>query len=241
MGNENKSKLLTEEKKIVVPGEVLAEGIDYLPGHNSYKKENKVRSKVLGLARIKNHLINVIALSGAYMPQDNDGVIGEIIDVQPTSWLVDINSPYTGYLSLSEGVEEFVDLSKRDLTDYFDVGDVIYAKVSKVTKRKDVSLTMKDRICRKLKGGNIIKITPAKVPRLIGKSGSMVETIKSKTGSKIIIGQNGFVWIKGGKEFLTTKAVLKVEKESHTKGLTEKIEGMLEKELKGDKDGKEKE
>ncbi len=236
--NESKSKIMIEDKKTVVPGEVLAKGIDYLPGHNSYKKDGKVRSKILGLARVKNHLINVIPLSGAYMPQENDGVIGEIVDVQPTSWLVDINSPYTGYLSLSEGVEEFVDLSKKDLTDYFDVGDVVYAKVNKVTKRKDVSLTMKDRICRKLKGGNIIKITPAKVPRLIGKSGSMVETIKDKTGSKIIIGQNGFVWIKGGKESLTTKAVLKVERESHKDGLTDKIEKMLEKELKGDKNDK---
>ena len=230
----SESKLVTEDKKIVVPGEVLAKGIEYLPGHGTYKENEEIRSKILGLVKIKNHLLNVIPLSGAYMPEERDGVIGEIIDVQPSSWLVDINSPYTGYLSLAEGVEEFVDLSKNDLTDFFDVGDVIYVKIKKVTRRKDVLLTMKDRMCRKLNGGNIIKITPAKVPRLIGKSGSMVEAIKSKTESKIIIGQNGFVWISGGNESLSSKAVLMVEKESHKTGLTDKIEKMLEKETKGD-------
>lgn len=227
------SELMTEDRKIVVPGELLAEGIDFLPGRGTYKHDGKIRSKFLGLVRVKNHLINVIPLSGAYMPQERDGVIGEIVDVQPSSWMVNINSPYLGYLPLAEGVEEFVDLSRSDLTDYFDVGDVIYAKIKKVTKRKDVLLTMRDRVCRKLHGGNIIKITPAKVPRLIGKSGSMVETIKGKTGCRIIIGQNGFVWLSGEKEAIAAKAILMVERESHTTGLTEKIEKMLDKE--GDK------
>jgi len=232
--DKSESKLLTEDRKIVVPGEILAKGIDYLPGHGTYKMNSEIRSKVLGLVKIKNHLINVVPLSGGYMPQERDGVIGEVVDVQPYAWLVNINSPYLGYLPLAEGVEEFVDLAKSDLTEFFDVGDVIYAKIKKVTKRKDVLLTMKDKMCRKLHGGNIIKITPAKVPRLIGKGGSMVETIKQKTGCKIIIGQNGFVWISGENISAAAKAVLMVEKESHTTGLTERIEKMLDKELKGD-------
>ncbi|MCD6367827.1 MAG: RNA-binding protein [Candidatus Aenigmarchaeota archaeon] len=239
--NNNESKLFVEDRKIVVPGEVLAKGIEYLPGHDTYKINNEIRSKILGLVKIKNHLINVVPLSGGYMPQERDGVIGEVVDIQPYAWLVNINSPYLGYLSLSEGVEEFVDLAKSDLTEYFDVGDVIYAKIKKVTKRKDVLLTMKDKMCRKLRGGTIIRITPAKVPRLIGKGGSMVETIKEKTGCKIIIGQNGFVWISGKNISAAAKAVLMVERESHTTGLTERIGKLLEKELSNVDKGDENE
>jgi len=224
------SELLVEEKIIVVPGELLAKGIDFLPGYGSFKEDGEIRSKILGLVKVKEHIISVVPLSGIYIPMKGDGVIGIISDVQISSWLVDINSPYIGFLPLSEGTEEFIDLTRSDITDYFDVGDVVYVRINKVTKRKDVQLTMKDRMCRKLYGGNIIRITPAKVPRLIGRSGSMIEMIKKKTGCHIIVGQNGLVWIKGEKETLAAKAVLMVERESHTEGLTDRISEMLDKE-----------
>jgi len=234
MEDKIESKPLVEEKKVVVPGEVLATGIEFLPGKGAHKENGEVRSKILGLVKFKNHLVSVIPLAGVYIPVPNDRIIGEVKDVQITSWFVDINSPYMGFLSLSEGVEEFVDLSKKDITEYFDVGDVIYAKIQKVTKKKDVQLTMKDSMCRKLHDGNIIRINPAKVPRVIGKSGSMIEMIKNKTGSHIIVGQNGLVWLNGGKESLATKAILTIENESHKEGLTDRIAEMLDKELKGD-------
>jgi len=224
------SELFVEEKNIVVPGELLAKGIDFLPGYGSFKEDGEIRSKILGLVKVKEHIISVVPLSGIYIPMKGDGVIGIISDVQISSWLVDINSPYIGFLPLSEGTEEFIDLTRSDITDYFDVGDVVYVRINKVTKRKDVQLTMKDRMCRKLYGGNIIRITPAKVPRLIGRSGSMIEMIKKKTGCHIIVGQNGLVWIKGEKETLAAKAVLMVERESHTEGLTDRISEMLDKE-----------
>jgi len=224
------SELLVEEKNIVVPGELLAKGIDFLPGYGSFKEDGEIRSKILGLVKVKEHIISVVPLSGIYIPMKGDGVIGIVSDVQISSWLVDINSPYIGFLPLSEGTEEFIDLTRSDITDYFDVGDVVYVRINKVTKRKDVQLTMKDRMCRKLYGGNIIRITPAKVPRLIGRSGSMIEMIKKKTGCHIIVGQNGLVWIKGEKETLAAKAVLMVERESHTEGLTDRISEMLDKE-----------
>jgi len=225
---EKGSQLMVEERKIVVPGELLAKGIDFLPGHGSYKEDGEIRSKIMGLAKIKEHLISVVPLSGAYIPLTGDGVIGIVENVQISSWLININSPYIGFLPLSEGTEEFVDLQRSDITDYFDVGDVIYARVNRVTKRKDTQLTMKDRMCRKLHGGNMLRITPAKVPRLIGRSGSMIEMIKKKTECHIIVGQNGYVWIKGEKESLAAEAVLTVEKESHIEGLTDRIEKMLD-------------
>ncbi|UCG95211.1 MAG: KH domain-containing protein [archaeon] len=227
--NEDKgSQMLVEEKAVVVPGELLARGIDFLPGNGTFKEDGEVRSKIMGLVKKKEHLVSVVPLSGTYMPIPGDGVIGVVDGVQISSWLLDINAPYPGFLSLAESTEEFVDLSRSDITDYYDIGDVVYARINKVTKRKDIQITMKDRMCRKLHGGNIIKITPAKVPRLIGRSGSMIEMIKKKTGCHIIVGQNGLVWIKGEREVLAAEAVLKVERESHTEGLTDRIGEMLD-------------
>ncbi|QQG39937.1 MAG: RNA-binding protein [Candidatus Aenigmatarchaeota archaeon] len=223
------SVLIASNKSIVVPGELIAKGVDFLPGSGTYKEAGEVRSKVLGLVRIKSdRLISVVPLSGQYMPFAGDGVIAVIADVQISSWMADVNAPYVAFLSLSEGVEEYVDLQKSDLTHYYDVGDVIYAKVLSVSKRKDVKLTMRDRMCRKLHGGNTMKITPTKVPRLIGKGGSMIELIKQKTGCHIIVGQNGLVWIKGEKQDLAAEAVLLVERESHVEGLTDRMTAFLD-------------
>jgi len=89
---------------------------------------------------------------------------------------------------------------------------------------------MEDRRCRKLRGGRIIKIAPSKVPRVIGKKGTMVRQIKNKTETKIIVGQNGLVWIKGENPNLAARAVKKVEEEAHLSGLTDKIDEWLEEE-----------
>jgi exosome complex RNA-binding protein Rrp4 len=55
----------------------------------------------------------------------------------------------------------------------------------------------------------------------------MVTLIKSKTGCDIYTGQNGLVWIRGENKAKAIEAILTIEKESHTVGLTEKIEKML--------------
>jgi exosome complex component RRP4 len=149
--------------------------------------------------------------------------------MQTTIWIVDINSPYDAILPLGEAVGEYVDLSKTDISVYFDIGDIIYAKVLNVSKSKQISLTMNDYRTRKLIGGRILKVTPSKVPRIIGKEGSMIELIKNKTKCQIIVGQNGIIWLKGEKEGLASKAILTIEKESHITGLTDKISNLLEK------------
>lgn len=75
-------------------------------------------------------------------------------------------------------------------------------------------------------------VTPAKVPRIIGRQGSMVEMIKELTGTQIVVGQNGIVWVKGDNEDIAAEAVLKIEEKSHITGLTDYIKVMLEKRLK---------
>lgn len=221
------SKLLVSEKQLVIPGEVLAEGLDFFPGTGCYRDNNVICSKLLGLVRLKDRFINVISLGGVYIPKQGDGIIGVIEDVQSTFWIVDINSPYDGILPLSEAVGEYVDIQRTDISRYFDVGDIIYAKIFNVSRTKSVQLSMNDLRAKKLRGGRILTVTPSKVPRIIGKEGSMIDMIKQATGCQIVVGQNGIVWINGEKESLATKAILVIEKNSHISGLTEKISEML--------------
>ena len=214
-------------KEIVLPGDFIDERKGRKLDTGVYLEENKVFSKVLGISKVDENEISVIALSGAYIPKVGDRVVGVISEVEISGWSVDINSPYTAFLPFSEAVEEFVDMSRTDLSRYFDIGNIIYCRVSKVTKNKVVQVSMDDMSAKKLYGGITLKVTPTKVPRMIGRGGSMISLIKNKTNCEIIPGQNGVVWIRGEDKTKAIETILTVEKESHTVGLTEKIEGML--------------
>lgn len=228
---DNMGEIFVKEREVVIPGQVLAKGMDLLPGHGTYRDGEEIVSKVTGLAKLKERLISVVPLSGKYIPRPGDGVIGIIEDVQPTFWNVNINSPYMGVLLLGEAVKEYVDVTKTDISKYYDIGEVIYARVLQVSKSGMVALSMNDPKAKKLRGGKLVRITPYKVPRVIGKAGSMIELIKEKTRCQIIVGQNGVIWIKGENEALATRAILLIEKESHIIGLTEKVAKLLEGEV----------
>jgi len=214
-----------KQRKLVLPGDELGYGV---AGAGTYIDKGVIISKIIGLADEKNGTKFVIPLCGVYNPKKGDGVIGVVKDIVSSKWIVDINSPYTATLSLSDAVNEFIDLTKDDLTRYYDINDIIFAKVLNVSKNKSVSLTMKDKRCRKLYGGILIKVTPSKVPRIIGKKGSMVEMIKEKTNCQIVVGQNGVIWIKGENSRLAAEAILKVEGYAHKTGLTDKIKEFLD-------------
>jgi len=214
-------------REIVLPGDLLDERKGRKLGNGVYEENDKVFSKFLGVPRINENEMSVIPLSGTYLPRFGDRVIGIIESVEVSGWFVDINSPYSAFLPLSEGVDEFVDLQRSELTRYFDVGDIVFCKLSKVTKNKTVQASMRDFESRKLRSGVVLKVTPTKIPRIIGKEGSMIMMIKNKTECEIVTGQNGLVWIKGENKDNAIEAILMIEKESHTIGLTEKIEKML--------------
>ncbi|MBI2085448.1 MAG: RNA-binding protein [Candidatus Aenigmarchaeota archaeon] len=218
--------ILKNERDLVVPGEILAEGLDYLPGYGAFREGDKILAKNVGMVSIHERNIGVNALAGVYMPKAGDKVIAEVLDVQMSTWFLDISAPYDASLSIGEASEEYVERG-ADLSRIIDVGDLLYAKIVSVSKYKNIQLTMKDVMCKKLRGGKIVSITPSKVPRLIGKAGSMISMIKEKTGCNIVIGQNGRVWIKGENEDLATQAVAMVNEKSHLDGLTNTITEFL--------------
>ncbi len=217
-----------EEKRVVLPGESIIKSMDYLPGRNCFREGDSIYSKRLGLMHFKGHVVEVVPLNGTYTPQVGDMVIGEVEEVQHSGWLVNINSPYQAFLPLS-GVREFIDPSKTDMSRIYGAGDVIYGKITLVSPSNSIHISMQDPKTRKFSGGMILKISPVKVPRLIGRQGSMINLIKDKTGCTISVGQNGIIWLQGENEVLAAKAIGEIDKKSHKNGLTEYIERFLTK------------
>lgn len=220
-----------EGKDLVAPGDLIFEGDELYPGDGTYEEEDKIYSKYIGTVHYSGSSVKVVPMGGRYIPSEGDIVIAEITHVSYSSWMADMRSPYEGRLKIDVAVDEYIDLEEDELSDYYDVGDAIVVEVSSVTDGMDVNLSMEDRRCRKLRGGRIIEIAPSKVPRVIGKKGTMIKQIKNKTGCKMIVGQNGLVWIRGENPNLAARAVKKVEREAHVSGLTEKIGNWLDEQL----------
>ena len=217
-----------EEKirDIVLPGQKVGELKKNRTSYGTYAKDNDIVSKYLGIPKENKEDISVVPLSGIYSPKRGDKVIAVINSVEKAGWVTNLNSPWKGFLSLSEGVRDFVDLKKTNLKRYYKEGDIIYTEV--VDKRNgDVQLSMKSPSTRKLEDGVLIKITPSKVPRLIGKGGSMINAIKEKTNTIIVVGQNGLVWLTGVDIKKAIEAIEMIDEKSHIFGLTDKINEFL--------------
>ncbi len=216
--------IYVENKDLVIPGQVLADD-EYYSGRGTFKENGKVCSSLMGLVSLRNKKIRVIPLKSKYVPKKGDVVIGKINDVRFSMWDVDINSPYSGILPAFEVFGR----EKKELNKVYDVGDVLFLRVVDVDEIKKAKLGLKGRGMGKFKGGIIVDIAPTKVPRLIGKKGSMINMIKDKTNCKIVVGQNGLVWVKGDEDMeqLTRDIIHLIEAEAHTSGLTNKIKNKL--------------
>ncbi len=220
------------ERKIVIPGEVIASGEDYLPGEGTEKRGPEIVAIRYGLAEESNRLVKVIALSGIYQPRRGNVVIGKVENITFNGWVVDIDSPIGAFLPLSE-VPRFV--SKEAMAEVFDIGDMIVAKILGVNGR-GIDLTIKSRGLGRIDEGMIIKVNSNKVPRVIGKEGSMIGIIKKETGCEITVGQNGLIWVKGNKiedELFVKGAIMFVAEKSSTSGLTEEVQKWFDKQKGG--------
>jgi exosome complex component RRP4 len=220
-------KLKVGDRELVVPGEEIISSMDYLPGKNCFRDGDSIVSKRVGIVSVSGRVVSVIPLSGVYIPRPGDMVIGQVEEIQSnTGWLVNVRAPINAYLPLS-GVREYIDTQKTELSRVYSIGDVIYAKVSNVVGTSTLHISMQDPRSRKFRTGRIVKMSPVKVPRLIGKHGSMINLIKDHTGCRINVGQNGFIWLEGEKEELAIRAIQVIESESQSEGLTDRISEML--------------
>ena len=205
MGRNMEEDYDEKEREIVTPGETIVSGSDYLPGEGTRRDGDEIVAERFGLIEHSGKLIKVIPLSGVFIPRRGNVIIGQVSDISFNGWMTDINAPQSSFLPLSEVP----------------------------IKQKGIDLTLDYKGLGKLEGGMIIFINPNKVPRVIGRAGSMIKLIKDETNSRITVGQNGLVWIRGDKvedELLAKKAVMFVAENSFVSGLTDKVQNYLKQE-----------
>lgn len=216
---------IENQRVLVVPGQEIGD-TSHRPGMGTYASDGKIYASQMGIVNIRAGYINVQPFAGKYQPRQGDSIIGTVQDIGPNSWFVNINCPYN---SMLHGNETQWKVDYGTTSQYLNVGDVILAKINHVDEIKRVNLTMKEHGLRKLSNGQIMIVEHTKVPRVIGKGGSMISILKENTGCRIFIGQNGVIWIDGELEGIAkaSQAINIIDQNAQMQGLTDKIREFL--------------
>ena len=184
------------KRKYVVPGDKIIEG-NFRPLMNVIKTGNSIIATRIGIAEAGRDGIKVIPLSGVYIPRVNDIVLGKITDHSSLSWEVDINSCFSAHLPAQDVFGRDFSPARDDMNRQLSTGDLITARIIAFDRTRDPMLTVQDKDLGKIPRGELLSISATRVPRLIGKRGSMIQTIEQATQTRIMIGQNGIIVVTG--------------------------------------------
>ena len=135
-------------------------------------------------------------MTGFYTPKPDDLVIGKIRSHTSFSWEVDINSFCISILPAFDIFGKDYSPSKDELSSKLKTGDLLVGRIVNVNPGRDPLMTINGENLGKIDSGELVKISPTKIPRLIGKDGSMIQTIEAATNASITVGQNGLVILK---------------------------------------------
>jgi len=214
------------ESQFVLPGDVIVTG-DYRPAQNVILEGNRLMSTAAGFSEIKDDLVTVTPLTGLYTPKTDDLVIGKIVSHNALSWEVDINSYYSGILTASDIFGKDYSPSRDDLSLKLKTGDNILARIANVNSR-DPLITITGENLGKIDSGELIKISPTKIPRL---TGSVIQTIEASTNVTITVGQNGLIILKCDNSTGLKKSIASIKMigmAQYDANLEEKIQNILD-------------
>ena len=221
---------MDNKRKYVIPGDVVTTG-PFRPEQNVVLEGNKIISTTIGISEIYDDSVRVIPLTGKYIPKINDLVIGKVISHTSLSWELDINSCYVGFLPAQDVFGRDFSAHADELTSKLKSGDLVVARIANFDRTRDPLVTISDRDLGKIDSGDLVKISPSKVPRLIGKRGTMIQAIEMATNAAVTIGQNGWVVVscESSEGLLKAKkAIQMVDDKAHIANLTDQVKEMLE-------------
>ena len=223
-------KNLGTKKRYVIPGDVITTAPLRLNG-NVALDGKRIMATCMGLSDVSSDSVRVIPLAGVYLPKIDDLVLCTISFVSGTSWFADMNSCYQGMLLGQDVFGRGSYPTLNDMKERLGKSDLIFAKIVNYDRTREPLISINGQNLGKIDDGELIKISPAKVPRLIGKHGSMIQSIEESTGASITIGQNGWVVVSCEKTNGLLKAIMAirmVEEQAHVVDLTDKVKKMLQ-------------
>ena len=189
------------ERKIVVPGEQIADTAVRIPG--GYAKDGKTYATLVGFL---DETGKYIPLESNYKPMMGDVVVGMITDARHAGYSVDLLLPQEGFIPA------------RTIRISLQLGDFVVAKIRKIERGGTAEVGE----VRRLPAGKIVEFPSSKIPRLIGKKSSMLDILRNNSGGDVVVGNNGYVWISEKCNIpLLLRALEMIRAKAHKPGLTD--------------------
>ncbi|XP_023666814.1 exosome complex component RRP4 [Paramormyrops kingsleyae] len=185
----------SNEKHLVVPGDVITSDTGFMRGHGTYMDEEKLTASVAGEVERVNKLICVRPLKTRFYGEVGDVVVGRITEVQQKRWKVETNSRLDSVLLLSSVNLPGGELRRRcaedelAMRDYLQEGDLINAEVQSVFSDGALSLHTRSLKYGKLGQGVLVQVSPSLVKR------QKTHFHNLPCGASIILGNNGYIWL----------------------------------------------
>jgi len=223
-------KKFESKKRHVLPGDFITTAPLRLQD-NVVLEGKRIIATSIGLSDVSADSVRVIPLTGVYLPKIDDLVIGTIQYIFGSSWFADINSCYQGMLLGQDVFGRGSYPTMKEMKARLDKGDLVYARIANADRMREPLISIMGENLGKIDSGELVKISPTKIPRLIGKHGSMIQTIEGATNATITVGQNGLVVVDCEESDGLLKAIAAirmVEEQAHLVDLTDKVKKMLE-------------
>jgi len=179
--------------------------------NNVVLEGKRIISTTIGLSDVSDDSVRVISLTSVYLPKIDDLVIGTIQYIHGNSWFADINSCYQGMLLGQDVFGRGSYPTKSEMEERLSKGDIIFAKIANSDRQREPLISIADQSLGKIDSGELVKISPAKIPRLTEKNGSMIETIEGSTNATVTVGQNGLIILKCDNPAGLKKAIASVK------------------------------
>ena len=193
--------------RLVTPGASLGASKGRRLGHGVVENGGELIAVKLGALVESEDEISVIPSHTKYTPRPGDLVIGVVEAVQSNLWFLDINAPFNALLpmSLGPGKAEF-----GGARNVLNVGLTVLCRIQEVDETHSSVVTMKGLGLRRLDSG-IVEEIPPHLMESIFSNPDVLKSFKSSTMCRIILADNGRMWIDGDSESIS-KVISRIQK-----------------------------
>jgi exosome complex component RRP4 len=185
-----------QTRSVVTPGELVTDDPVWMKGHGTYYLDNDTYSSVAGTVSRVNRLLSVIPIRGRYQPETGDHVVGRITEVGQKRWKVDIGAKQDavlmlGSVNLPGGVlRRKNEADELQMRNFLKEGDLLNAEVQSLFHDGSASLHTRSLKYGKLRNGVFVKVPSSLVVR------SKYHSHELPGGVSVILGVNGYVWLR---------------------------------------------
>ncbi len=215
------------ELRLVTPGEAIGASSGARAGSGVIIQNEKLIATKVGWVNEKNGVTSINPIYSAYMPRSGDLVIGIVESVRNNLWFAEVNGPFNGLLPMSLAPWKVEFGAARE---QMDIGDIMLARIQEVDEAHNIVLTMKGVGLRKLKEGVMEEIPINTIAHLRGENNSLLNKLKDASDCRIIVAENGRVWIDGdGNGISFVRSIIEITRNSgHNSRFTENILEIIE-------------